>query len=105
MRISDWSSDVCSSDLTENNSRSHPRPRRSTSTAALPPKAAASRGGRRRRKGFENIPRAIEDGCSPRNWFWRKTSEPDEIGRASCWEGVRKYVEIWGVAVYVKKKN
>src|SRR3546814_3570892 len=72
MRISDWSSDVCSSDLYR--SRRRPAERRRA------PHAGPAPGGRRRRRA-----RAL---CNP-----AAAPEGDrEIGRASCRERVCQYV-------------
>src|SRR3546814_16266811 len=93
MRISDWSSDVCSSDLANGSSTGDcTRPTRhraatagqSAGTARLRAKAARPHAGR--------TPGA--DGLRRR-----------EIGRASCRERVCKYVSISVVAVLLKKKT
>src|SRR3546814_4006516 len=64
MRISDWSSDVCSSDLVE-----------------------CARGGARAR--LRNVQKRVQIGPSP---DLRETLADDEIGRASCRERVCQYV-------------
>src|SRR3546814_14722379 len=104
MRISDWSSDVCSSDL----------------TAA---RFQAGVGRRRRRSrdshrcGYQSVLRrwrseGVHAGRQLRDERERSLGDrgsaydhPTEIGRASCRERVCQYVEISVVAVSLKKKK
>src|SRR3546814_16750103 len=74
MRISDWSSDVCSSDLSGRcRDAADGESRRLRRDRAAPARLAARRGG-------------------------------DQIGRASCRERVCQYVQISVVAVSLKKQ-
>src|SRR3546814_16611731 len=88
MRISDWSSDVCSSDL-----------RRERRAARVLVRASTSD-----RRGHADPRRAA--GLTRR----RRSTCPDpatiaEIGRASCRERVCQYVSISVVDVSLKKKT
>src|SRR3546814_20336343 len=93
MRISDWSSDVCSSDL------GNPRAFRPCAQDC-PYRPREWRGGRYR------------VGARP---GWRRSARPTrredpggwcrQIGRASCRERVCQYVEISVVAVSLKNKK
>src|SRR3546814_16747925 len=96
MRISDWSSDVCSSDL----------PCAVGARDALllhrveQPEAAV----RRRARASRRRPCARPP-THRRQDPGRKRDADRQIGRASCRERVCQYVEISLVAVYLKKKN
>src|SRR3546814_14064320 len=81
MRISDWSSDVCSSDL----ARADPR-----------------RAGQGRARDTRRLDRARDRrrGRAPA----RRLNRRRKIGRASCRERVCQYVSISVVAVSLKKK-
>src|SRR3546814_18325785 len=95
MRISDWSSDVCSSDLSRHDVREH---RAAVSDGQLyrgPSPDDCERLVRRSRRRGDTIP----DGP-----VYQVTSMR-EIGRASCRERVCKYVEISVVDVTINKKN
>src|SRR3546814_4560819 len=84
MRISDWSSDVCSSDLGDE--RRQPRAGRALRVEHQPQFRGLA-GDRR-----PHPPDESRDGRG-------------EIGRASCRERVCKYVSILGVGVSLKKKT
>src|SRR3546814_16676134 len=97
MRISDWSSDVCSSDLSLYPARS--------------PQRRRARGAQSRQSDVPGDPRA--EGCGARGGRAhrcraRSVHQPRprraDIGRASCRERVCQYVSISVVAVSVKKK-
>src|SRR3546814_21121473 len=88
MRISDWSSDVCSSDLCPGDQRDS----RSASSAGR--SALARRRADRTRSGMKSRVAAP----------WRGHA-PAEIGRASCRERVCQYVSISVVAVSLQKKT
>src|SRR3546814_10407515 len=75
MRISDWSSDVCSSDLRISGMDFAPKPRKN---------AAAFRGA-----AAYGSPRAPLFGCG---FYGQRASRSGEIGRASCRERVCQYV-------------
>src|SRR3546814_10763248 len=84
MRISDWSSDVCSSDLKWLGKQKHPKTRESTELVTL----ALSRLARSDRdKSADYIERHWAHAIpkSDLQWVW-------EIGRASCRERVCQYV-------------
>src|SRR3546814_20845759 len=88
MRISDWSSDVCSSDLPDRES-----------TPPYPPGRAVLR-------------RAASEGWRPRSAARPASAHAairprrrPEIGRASCRERVCQYVSISVVDVSLKKKT
>src|SRR3546814_11853927 len=85
MRISDWSSDVCSSDLLARASRQVSRREDKGPVRRSP--------GGRRRMSTRTLPRAP------------KPPQAIEIGRASCRERVCPYVSISVVAVSFKKKH
>src|SRR3546814_4678485 len=79
MRISDWSSDVCSSDLLRLDS---PRPRRRALQALRRGPEDRERG---RGMSQPNLPPARDEGR-------QREHNPPEIGRASCRERVCQYV-------------
>src|SRR3546814_21002867 len=96
MRMSDWSSDVCSSELVQG-------------------LAEALRFAQAAERDLDKLFDAISGGAAqswPMGKHW-KTMAADsfdfgfavEIGRASCWESVCKYVWISGVAVSLKQKR
>src|SRR3546814_7542363 len=100
MRISDWSSDVCSSDLGAGAraGQALPRQRRGARSAADgAAMAAASAGepaaGHRRRRRLERRGQGRPGGLRR------------QIGRASCRERVCQYVSISVVAVSLQKKT
>src|SRR3546814_12095227 len=92
MRISDWSSDVCSSDLASAQFR---RGRVLGSLLVHP-----ELGGRRSGGGERSHESHDGRGCGE---FAHVC--PQEIGRASCRERVCQYVSISVVAVSLKKKK
>src|SRR3546814_15189045 len=107
MRISDWSSDVCSSDL----SAGLAVWRRCRRHGGEP--VAADRALRRQRKAGRTD-RASDakqpSACGAERGFARDdpvswTRQPCQIGRASCRESGCQYVEMWVVAVDIKKKK
>src|SRR3546814_13253596 len=90
MRISDWSSDVCSSDLPDG-----------PSSATTPPSDTS-----------RSIPRSTSTGAAPVpsvSVRFRADIARDrlvtQIGRASCRERVCQYVQISAVAVSFKEKR
>src|SRR3546814_15769126 len=102
MRISDWSSDVCSSDLTEQQfpgihvhgvGNAHQPRRFDVLDVHLVRAPIADR--RFRRLGASGYPGRMQ----------AEFGHPLEIGRASCRERVCQYVWIPVVAVSLKKKH
>src|SRR3546814_8973261 len=94
MRISDWSSDVCSSDL------GHPghRPRRHQNG-----RAGDERGGpqlHRKAAGPGTLPRAGQPGRGAQRAAAAERSEERRVGEA-CVSTCRS----WGSAYHIKKKN
>src|SRR3546814_15473731 len=97
MRISDWSSDVCSSDLSPISGRNCSR-------------LAAAR-----------LARASTTGKAPKAWLaasisgvnlpanqlqmWRSAFFTSQLGRESCWERVCQYVYISVVSESLKTNN
>src|SRR3546814_17113860 len=102
MRIRDWSSDVCSSDLRQKSCSVQKKP--VTPSWRL---EVCGHGWSPGQQGAKNAPEPNgPDGRSspaprPRCSSVRRAS----IGRASCWARVCQYVEISVVAVYFKHKN
>src|SRR3546814_12119218 len=88
MRISDWSSDVCSSDLLCSNA----------DAMLLWREQARGKPPSLRPRCQRRYVRA----CAPRQTSFCRG---EEIGRASCRERVCQYVSISGVAVSLKIKN
>src|SRR3546814_13531021 len=105
MRISDWSSDVCSSDLRanpESATRYPARTRRTprlTITSASSGAAATQRAGRTGKMYTSRLP-----GLKVKN---NNTIalHPSKIGKASCRERVCQYVSISVCDVSYKKKK
>src|SRR3546814_12375130 len=99
MRISDWSSDVCSSDLAE-------------IVRAVAPAGGPDPPGQRQAGGDPTPLREIGlhhrqapfDQCRVEGGIAHQVLA-GEIGRASCRERVGQYVEISVVAVSIKQKN
>src|SRR3546814_13263195 len=118
MRISDWSSDVCSSDLFESRvagvTRAEPMTvfrehrlidRREDHSRRLPNDTII----RRRDAQWAHFTIALGD-IDPPHWTravtaFRHALDQTEIGRASCRERVCQYVKISVVAVSLKKKK
>src|SRR3546814_16519962 len=95
MRISDWSSDVCSSDLPANQNRPEDAP-----IGLIPVDALYS--------PVRKVAYRVENTRVGQVTDYDKLSmdvETDEIGRASCREGVCQNVEISEVAGSLKKKT
>src|SRR3546814_20168319 len=90
MRISDWSSDVCSSDLFGDLHRHH--------QLMVNPLSPRRHDGRGERIGFLRSLRTAIGSFHAR-------IHPSQIGRASCRERVCQYVSISVVAVAFKKKE
>src|SRR3546814_14333486 len=93
MRISDWSSDVCSSDLGDD-LRSHPR----GADALRSPEAGCR----------DRAPGSRPGGGGPAGGGQaarQAVGAARQIGRASCRERVSQSVSISVVAVSLKKKN
>src|SRR3546814_12649534 len=99
MRISDWSSDVCSSDLRVAGHGRGPTARRRPPQRdrPSPPRGGDVRRAAARRHGGGRR--------HPLPALLLLPSRPNEIGRASCRERVCQYVEISVVAVSLKTKN
>src|SRR3546814_19042494 len=98
MRISDWSSDVCSSDLDRDRLlRFHPAEHPvALQLGGSEPEAMARSAELGEAWGYDEI--NINVGCP-------SDRVQSEIGRASCRERVCQYVWISVVAVPLKKKN
>src|SRR3546814_16835139 len=100
MRISDWSSDVCSSDLEPGGQEKTDE--HEQQDAPRHPRERGQRhhrehdGGRLEVVAHRRQPDAAGLGCH--------AATPPQIGRASCREKVCKYVSISVVAVSFKKK-
>src|SRR3546814_11548646 len=103
MRISDWSSDVCSSDLaTSGNGTLTQNRHQGKTNFDAHAKSCLARPAR-----GETIPnQAIETQRKRRRPHGRRMSlfYNCQIGRASCRERVCQYVYSWVVAVSLKKK-
>src|SRR3546814_4345323 len=93
MRISDWSSDVCSSDLGRQHINPSPRDR---------PTRLRQRDARHR---THELHRSIGARKGILRGNRRRRSPPPEIGRASCRERVCQYVSISVVDVSLKTKT
>src|SRR3546814_18618762 len=94
MRISDWSSDVCSSDLD------------AVERVEIVADGASALYGSDAVAGVANIIlRRNFDGARASARWGASTDGGNEIGRASCRERVCKYVYISGVAESLKKKT
>src|SRR3546814_3217950 len=90
MRISDWSSDVCSSDLREMENRY-----RSMSTFGVRNIGGFNARLEEARKKGEILTRRVQTGFDPdtgKPVFEEQTLDMTEIGRASCRERVCQYV-------------
>src|SRR3546814_12310609 len=99
MRISDWSSDVCSSDLALENWVIAALSRIGIAAYPVPVRIGIwTRDG-----GEEAKIGAI--GVRVRQWVTLHGFSVNKIGRASCRDRVCKYVSISVVAVPFKKKN
>src|SRR3546814_21066092 len=96
MRISDWSSDVCSSDLTCAQSRGHRVPHQLSV-------ASVDNGWPHGSKGIA-VWRATLERVAAFEFGQPDGAIENEIGRASCRERVCQYVSIQVVAVSLKKK-
>src|SRR3546814_17705556 len=124
MRISDWSSDVCSSDLAHRPPARSRRPPPASIRASSEPPHRDPQHHRRGREiepviGLVAVPDALEHpvplrvvmpllGADHHRVIVRgggAEAQPDEIGRASCRERVWQYGEISVVAVSLKKKK
>src|SRR3546814_20198570 len=100
MRISDWSSDVCSSDLLRDTKLSIDLV---DVAAGISSTLSNFNVDRETRFGFAEISLPI---LSPANNIsFAERLILTEIGRASCRERVCQYVSISVVAGYLKKKN
>src|SRR3546814_17763334 len=110
MRISDWSSDVCSSDLIL------VREQAAVDCGAEAARAVSRWGAPEIRNGDAllqwieqelNIHRRLELRCFPGSGaqYLLVDNGLQEIGRTSCRERVCQYVSISVCAVYLKKKN
>src|SRR3546814_17179955 len=97
MRISDWSSDVCSSDLDAGDRRAHHR--------IFQVDARQIARGDRLRKGRDGGLALRAQKLDTLALGIAGSGRDGEIGRAPCRERVCKSVEISGVAVTLKKKK
>src|SRR3546814_13906236 len=106
MRISDWSSDVCSSDLVD-----PATPFGSLLTDRAPGGDAGHGGGEKCGLAMGSLPDAPDLPAQLDAGGLEHPAAPllaqafDEIGRASCWERVFQYVYISVAAVSLKKKK
>src|SRR3546814_16992856 len=105
MRISDWSSDVCSSDLTGSWLL------RGGTRAAAPRQAVEHQVDDRRGEQREHLaeqPAAHHDQAQRLAQLGARAGgqhQRQQIGRASCWERVCHYVSLSVVVVSSNKKN
>src|SRR3546814_20417418 len=99
MRISDWSSDVCSSDLHRAGIVAPDFAMHFGWPIGCEPSIAVGdhRAPRRTGAGAGHFEADLEDSA--------RRQPKSKIGRASCRERVCQYVEISGVAVSLKKKT
>src|SRR3546814_13896311 len=106
MRISDWSSDVCSSDLEifrpSNDASYVRRLSRPPGPGARPYHGSSRRGARMTVWGVALLVRGRRRAPTP---VAARVGAAGEIGIGSCREGVGLYWEISVFAVYVKKKT
>src|SRR3546814_12314797 len=100
MRISDWSSDVCSSDLPHRNSGG----RHSRSGNSLGSKATGGRYDSQLERTFHDTGPVSADHRDRRRRS-RRQCRQQQIGRASCRERVCPYVYISVVAVSLTTTN
>src|SRR3546814_11076593 len=99
MRISDWSSDVCSSDLLDRRTQQAIGILRGRRGADLDPR-------RVREPGFQIVAMlAARTEAETRHGANDDRDARLQIGRASCRERVCQYVSISVVAVSLKKKS
>src|SRR3546814_14178631 len=107
MRISDWSSDVCSSDLFGHIARDEHREHRQHLLEQPGVEPALRRG--MARDGAANVLRSEDLApylvALPDRRRLRSQHRIEHIGRASCRERVCQYVSISAVAVSFKTKN
>src|SRR3546814_20618173 len=103
MRISDWSSDVCSADLSRQGVRHRTIETPAAYTRIRPPQSLTPQAPGCRLTHTAR-PRACAIG---RGILWWETghARAPEIGRASCRARVCQYVSIPVVAVSLKKNN
>src|SRR3546814_17067570 len=97
MRISDWSSDVCSSDLIFADLAP-------ALDSLLPPESKGNDGVGRLYQGSAGKWTDFAGRCRSAVAL-RDQPDGEEIGRASCRERVRQYVELMVVAGSVKTKK
>src|SRR3546814_15937952 len=102
MRISDWSSDVCSSDLLETGDQ----PLHEPGGAVLVANAEIYNY-LELRQALPDVAFATHSDCEPPLHLYRSRglAFAEKIGRASCRERVCQYVEISVVAESLKKKK
>src|SRR3546814_15228420 len=110
MRISDWSSDVCSSDLRSEFrplSRSSSRSRTQGVQILHLPQLQDFRSERRRCSNRDRDLQLLDRARERRDnrTGWRRYERSQTTGRASCRDRVCQYVSISVGAVYLKKKN
>src|SRR3546814_12324228 len=97
MRISDWSSDVCSSDLVEQRAAGCFR-----APGGASPWSTRRRTGGSARRGTGSMWRSVS---STWKMWWRRAAPAWELGRAECRERGRPYVELSGVGVSFNNKT
>src|SRR3546814_19489151 len=113
MRMSDWSSDVCSSDLPRELSAANPPKPHPLGRQRLRVHAphAATEADTRNVGMLERATCKVVEAGSPKpatigvEWPPDVAEDETKIGRASCRERVGQYVEISGVAGSLKKKT
>src|SRR3546814_15854788 len=102
MRISDWSSDVCSSDLNGGQTGGFGAGQALGAMAEIADRAGLRAIGAD--AGFRDVEINLHDPPLAPDRFDQQR-EPGQIGRASCRERVCQYVWISVVAGYLKKKQ
>src|SRR3546814_19590070 len=113
MRISDWSSDVCSSDLEGDGEGMMSNRAMDADFAVIPIRAAVPRPAREVWDligGFFDLDKWLDVECAPvagsgETGSIRIINGAVEIGKAACRERVWQYGSIWVVAVSLKKKK
>src|SRR3546814_18302944 len=100
MRISDWSSDVCSSDLAAADNLEDRYRQQSDAARAAAQKAVQAAKDKAARDAEKRLAKVDSDLAGK-----MAAAEADEIGRASCRERVCQYVLIAVGAESLKKKQ
>src|SRR3546814_16318395 len=110
MRISDWSSDVCSSDLSRDNTgqtsqRCTQCHDANTQTLRVNALHGCGQGVDARRTDIQVCPAEVQPGAQAECDGNCDRDNGQEIGRATCRERVSQYGEHRGVAVELRKKK